>query len=380
MTDSMRVEVVELPRFDDLEERWRELEAVGDPSFFTGWDWIGCWLDNLPKSALPRLLVAESAGRTVGLGLLGRARVRRAKWISSRALHLNTVGDPYYDELTISHNGLLSTAGTERELWRRSIERLLKQNDWDEWVLAGMDSVEHLELTGLTSVHIVRLAQRPSYYVDLDAVRAGGRDYLGMLGPRTRYHVRRSIREYQALGPLHVEPAGSVAEAGVFMSELIRLHQAYWVDKGLPGSFANPFFRRFHAQLVERCFGKGIVQILKVRAGPNILGYLYSFVHRSRVLCYQCGFDYGLGVPHNRPGLVAHAKAVEFNLQLPHRVYDFLAGDARYKEELGTHSQEMHSVSLRRDRLRLRAADWLVSHKPAAARLRSRLRALAGRA
>jgi CelD/BcsL family acetyltransferase involved in cellulose biosynthesis len=64
------------------------------------------------------------------------------------------------------------------------------------------------------------------------------------------------------------------------------------------------------------------------------LGYLYNFQYGERVYSYQSGFSYSDDNRH-RPGLLAHALAIEQARQRGMRVYDFLAGDAPYKARLG---------------------------------------------
>jgi len=115
------------------------------------------------------------------------------------------------------------------------------------------------------------------------------------------------------------------------------LHQAYWQQKGLPGSFANPFFNEFHAELIRSHFAEGSIQLLRMSAGKAVLGYLYNFVDQGRVYNYQSGYDYELcQKQYSRPGFVTHVYAVELNRTAGHHIYDFMAGDSEYKQLLGS--------------------------------------------
>jgi CelD/BcsL family acetyltransferase involved in cellulose biosynthesis len=79
------------------------------------------------------------------------------------------------------------------------------------------------------------------------------------------------------------------------------------------------------------------------------------------VYSYQSGFNYE---EDNRlkPGLVSHRVAIEHCLAAGDAVYDFLAGDDRYKRSLGTHGGRLFWLTLQERRLsfslerRLRAA------------------------
>ena len=62
---------------------------------------------------------------------------------------------------------------------------------------------------------------------------------------------------------------------------------------------------------------------------------------------YQSGLDYGLIEKHARPGLVAHVLAAQHNAALGHDVYDFMAGESRYKLTLATLDEQMTWTTLR---------------------------------
>ncbi|HJX53845.1 MAG TPA: GNAT family N-acetyltransferase [Polyangia bacterium] len=344
----------------EVERDWRELESRSDRSFFRSWSWIGAWLGALPSAIRPELLRVTSEGRTVALGVLVRRRLRRHGVLLSRALFLNSTGDPDLDEITIEYNGLLCERGFEQESARACIEFLLSRDDWDEWFLDGVQDPGLSDRVPASGVRWVVRRQSKCHHVDLEALRGSGGEYLGLLGSNTRHNIRRSVREYEKLGPLVLESADTAEQVSAFFSGLRQLHQAYWQAKGLSGSFANPFFAEFHAHLVRTLFAEGSIQLLRLRAGNTIIGYLYNFVDRGRVYNYQSGFDYALcPKPYGRPGLVAHAHAVELNRRLGHLFYEFMAGDSQYKQALGVSSTDMVWLVAQRTRLRFWLEDCL---------------------
>ncbi|MEY4754083.1 MAG: hypothetical protein RJA44_1758, partial [Pseudomonadota bacterium] len=212
---------------------------------------------------------------------------------------------------------------------------------------------------------------RTSYGVDLAAVRHKQGDYLALLSSNTRSQIRRSIKEYEKLGPLRCTPATDAAQAQQFLDRLAELHQQHWVERGEPGAFASAHFRRFHAKLIERNHARGEIQLLRISVGERDLAYLYSFVLGGRVYFYQSGFDYALIEKHSRPGLVAHLYGVQHNAALGHLVYDFMAGDSRYKQNLATLNEPMTWTTLRKPawRFRLEQAlrEWRRRQRAAAA-------------
>lgn len=347
------VALVALPPREALEPEWRKLEERSDGSFFVGWSWIGCWIESLGGAADLRLVRATLDDRTVGLGILTASRERRHWFISSRTLRLHATGNPEFDVLTVECNGFLLERGLAEMAGLRMLAHLVEQeHEWDELYL---DALWHLPPRSVLHAN-TRASVRSSacYYVDLAKVRARSGDYLALLGPKTRSRIRRSCQEYEKFGTLRLQAAADASQALQFLDGLKALHQSYWVRRGEPGSFASPFFERFHKKLVQDAFARGEIQLIAIDAGARRLGFLYNFIYRGRVYNYQSGFDYGLCEKHNRPGLVAHSQAVVFNAACGHSIYDLLAGDVQYKRELGTAAGAMSWLIVQRDRFRFR--------------------------
>lgn len=350
---SIAVEFLRLPAIADLGVAWRALEQRSDCSFLTSWRWIGCWLDSLAGAAELRLLRAVLNDRVVGMGILSLHRHRRNGVIFSRTWHLHATGSRKFDILAVECNSFLVERGLEEQVSARMLNHLIEhEKKWDELALDGLSGRPSWPLAdGRTRV---RINKHANHYIALGAVREQKGGYLPLLGAKTRSRIRRSIREYEQFGPVVAQAAMEKSQALSFLDGLKKLHQNYWVGRGEPGAFANPFFDRFHHKLVHDGFDTGDVQIIAVNAGDRRLGYIYNFVYRGRIYNYQSGFDYELCERHNRPGLVAHACAIEFNARIGHEIYDFLGGDSEYKQALGTAAGSMSWVIVQRARLRFR--------------------------
>lgn len=338
-----------------LRTQWEALAQRSAPGFFLSWAWIGTWLDSLPHHVDVHLLQATSAGHTVGLALLVQHGWRKVRGVPVvPAWYLHSTGDMALDSLYIEHNGFLvdpawrgkaepamlshwahHTRGT-RELW---LPRLAD----DAWQARWCAALEKDSPRGWACD-----AQRlTAYAVDLHTVRRHSHDHLSTRSPTLRSQLRRSLKRYGEPGSVTLEAAASPAQALAFLDRLIALHQAHWISQGQPGAFATEGFVAFHRRLVQQQFADGRVQLLRLSAGNDDIGYLYGFVDQGRVLCYQSGFNYALGGPQSRPGYVAHLLAIEFNARLGHAVYDFMVGDERYKRDLANVEAQMHQVVLR---------------------------------
>jgi predicted N-acyltransferase len=167
-------------------------------------------------------------------------------------------------------------------------------------------------------------------------------DYLAGRSANTRQQIRRSDRLYERGGRLAVEVAGSVEAAHAMLDEMAVLHQATWSARGRPGSFAEPFFRRFHRALIASAVPRGEAALLKISCDQAVVGVLYNFVYRGRMSAYQSGFAYRAGEPQAKPGLTCHYRAIQFALDQGLDIYDFLAGEDRYKRSLADSSDRQN--------------------------------------
>ncbi|MEY2653841.1 MAG: hypothetical protein RLZZ524_869, partial [Pseudomonadota bacterium] len=279
-----------------LEGLWRDLAGRVGPaaSAFLDWPWIGAWLGMLPPQADVRVLQARLQGQVLGLALLVRTRRKLGALSFCEAWHLHASGDPVLDKICIEHNDFLVLPEHGDTL------RAAMLAHWQK--VAG--SAAELHLPGLVGEGWSRLLPagmtsedetKRSAGVALGPVREAKLDFTPLLSSHARRFVRRSIKEYQSvIGPLAVEVADSLTQAGQYLDELIRLHEAIWHKRGLSGAFAGRAVRDFHQRLIELAWPDGGVQLLRVRTGDKPMGYLYSFVRGGRLYVYQSGFDYGL--------------------------------------------------------------------------------------
>lgn len=349
----------------DLETRWRKLEAVCRPAFFLGWNWIGTWLDTL--AVAPWVVEVRLGEETVALACFEvRATVRR-KIVRSRTLYLNETGDPARDVVTLEYNRILCHPDHARAAEDAALDALLAKRGelWDELYVrnAPQDFAARLEALGL---QVWQRSEAPSAEIDLVSARQAG-GVLDTLSRNTRHQVRRSMRLYEdRYGPLALERARTVEEAFDFFARLGDLHQPYWQARGKPGAFAHPHYVSMHRALIARALPVGEAEVVRVRAGGHDIGYLYNFVRDGRVYFYLSGLRYE-DDPKFKPGLVTHVLCAEDHLGAGATVYDFMAGENRYKTQLGRAAEPLVSLTLQRRR----PVFWL---ERAAKALRDRLR------
>ncbi|MGE0548243.1 MAG: GNAT family N-acetyltransferase [Kofleriaceae bacterium] len=357
--DPVKLELLD-PYSATVEPTWRALEQAHPPSYFLSWGWIENWLACLPREHAPRFAVIRDGGDIVSAGFLARRTVFRHRVLPSRALYLNATGVPSIDNLWIEYNGLLG-----RDLPLDQLLQLISSS-WDELFLPGVTPAALGGLSeGNRTGYRIRLRKVPAFVVDLAKVRDKG--YLPSLGGQTRSQVRRAQRE---AGAHTIEVATSAAEALGFFNELVALHTKQWRDRGEPGAFADPWIMRFHRRLIAGRFAHGEIQLVRARTEDATFGCLYNFSYRGRILQYQSGFEQYEN-RHMKPGYVCHAAAIEHAAKAGHAVYDFLAGDMRYKDNLSTDRGELWWACVQRKRARFlledRLREWVHARRAARA-------------
>lgn len=324
----------------ELEILWRDLETRSTCSFFLTWPWIGSWLEQLPPEMDVRILQARSGNELIGIAALVKTRRKIGGVPICEAWYLHASGDPAYDKLCIEHNDFLVDKNRSEEI------RSAMVNGWAS--VSGHAAELHLPGlpgSGFASALAGDMHRedetKVSAGVALGAVRDAKLDFTPLLSSHARRFVRRSIKEYQTIGNLVVEEASSAQNAHEYLAGLIRLHEAIWQKRGLSGAFTGPGILAFHHRLIDLAWPDGTVQLLRVRAGEAVLGYLYGFERAGKIYVYQSGFDYALLEKHGRPGLVTHTLAIQHYAGRGSEYYDLLAGESQYKATVSTVNESM---------------------------------------
>lgn len=309
--------------------------------YFLTWGWVQAWLQELPNDCRVYFVQKSQNGETVLAFFVGIKSITRSKVFKIKQLCLNASGNNEYDNIWIEYNGFIFS----QENCHQNLMEILNgiPLSWDELYLPGLDPLAFPgnSLSSLSSpFRYVEDDSSLSPYVDLKKVRHVGGDYLSLLSANTRSQVKRSFRVLAKVGSVEVEIPDNLEHAFRIYREMVDLHQATWESRGQAGVFSSQLFCRFHERLIRNRFEKGEIQLLRIHADSNTIGCLYSFLWQGRVYFYQCGFNYSFG-EKVQVGLVSHVMAVQYNAMQGHDMYDFLAGEARYKKSLATDYNEM---------------------------------------
>ena len=360
----------------DLAARWRVLEAQSDRSFFLSWTWISTWLSQVKS---PVFLVSVHAPTPrdgpsdIALGLFGTSVERRHGVLPVRQLILHSNGEASLDAITIEYNNLLMARGYEQSVWPSVLSHLKSQTQisWREMIVPGALAAKINALEPAFARSYTR-SRSGSWRIDLATLRDNGireRDsFISTLSKNARGQIRRAFRRYEEFGEVRLEKASSMEDAKSFFAAMGKLNSEKWIACGREPIMDNSAFVNFHQQLIETGFSQGSIEMLCAKAGERHIGWLYNFCDRGRVLFYFSGFpaeqDNQL-----KPGLVTQVLAIEAHLKGDASVYDFMAGDDRYKQTLGARGPEIITIGFQQ-------SDPLLTLEALARRLKASFRAL----
>ncbi len=345
------------PRFA---ARWEKLAEGAEYSIFLSPLWIETWIETFGEVVNASLVSFCSAGLDIGACLVVHTAPSLAQPL--RKVSLNASGEPAGDTLYVELNDILCRPGWQSETAGALAEYLIGES-WDECRLDGFCSgtaydVLKMQFAGFD----IEEQWQASYHVDLAALRTSGLSYSKALGPGRSKYVQRKTSYHARLGELRVQAAASAAEALAMLEELAALNCRRFDALGRRGVWNSSRFAAFHRSFVQKSFGAGKIQMLRVTAGDETVGVLYNLVHQNKACFYQCGYNY-TDDKRLSPGVVTLALAIEYSREAGLDEFDFLAGDSAYKEWMSTGRRQLVWTRIRRRGPRVWMYDRLRSLK-----------------
>lgn len=334
-------------------DAWAAVAAqVGHVPLMVSWSWTATWLAHYGDTVDHRFVVAERDGRPCGVALLCGATRRRGP-VPVRQLCVGTAGEPAGESVCVEYNDVLCVPDARDDVIGLIAEVARTDRHWDELLVdGGIDADLAAVVARATPRSRFRHEAQASRFHDL-RLAAADADLASALASGPRRRLRSSLRAFVARGELTLEWPDDADGALAVLDELVDLHQARWRQAGLPGSFSSARFLAFHRQIVRELVPDGRAAVVRVRSDGQTVGCLYALMDGDRVLFYQSGLQ-AYDDNRLRPGLVAHALFMQACRERGFAIYDFLAGDHRYKRDLATGHVDLVWSRVERPRLRLR--------------------------
>lgn len=346
--NKISVKIVAL-NHDELKHQWCGLYTRAEHNIFLSWHWMSCWLEQLDSS--PLICQASCNDEIVGLALLTQKTYLKYGFIPTKQLFLHKSGDESLDQVWIEYNDFLLDKTSQNEVRLAMLDFITAKIKWDELHIGASEAkvLASCTLSGL--IKNDRWVNQ-SYKTDLATLRTNDTEYLAQLSKNTRYQINRSLKAYEAMGPITIEFAQSTEQALLWFAECGPLHIKRWSKTRVGSGYSNPNFVSFHQTLIKDCFDDGKIHLLKISAGNNVICYLYNLLEGKDVKFYLAATDFNNTNKKLKPGLIAHYLAIKEYTKRGADTYDFMAGESQYKRSLSSSSSRVLVSCFQRNSLR----------------------------
>ncbi len=352
--------VRDIAGWDALEGEWKALfDASPTASPALRWEWQRDWwalygpvcADARPGDESLRIAAVRRDGRLIGLLPLYVNRGGTAPFHVRRLMFLST-GEAEEEELCAEYPDLLHLPG-EAETCTALLRAAILQDpaaDWDRLELENLSARSPLlEWSADRSpVSVEARELGPGYTADLSR---GFEGYLESLSPNSRAQARKHLRKAEQAGAA-VEFARDPESAAPIFAELCRLHQSRWQTAGKPGCFGAARFEEFHFRQAMRGVASGEALLARLRWNDETLAVVCAYTAAAKCDFYVSGAKLQEVEGIKSPGILLHLLITKELCARGVEVYDYLAGDSRYKQQLTTGVEPRFALHMERPTLR----------------------------
>jgi CelD/BcsL family acetyltransferase involved in cellulose biosynthesis len=242
---------------------------------------------------------------------------------------------------------ILSAGVIEKEVCRSVFSFLInKINNWDMLLLDDIASDSSLLLAGRTYANDHGLRSK-SYQTTTNPffkITQPWEAYFQALGKKTKKNFRWGMNQLNKLGETRFFrfPDGCHMPLEQALSEMMRLHEACWNDRGRPGVFQRKSFRQFHKMISQKFYETQRLALFFLFCGDMPIAAEYGFTYRNKFYSYQAGYDpaykkFGIGK-------LMQILTLKYFIDKGYQEFDFLRGELAYKDKYA--DQKRHNVRL----------------------------------
>lgn len=310
-----------------LEEKWDNLLSHSSSNnYFLRWEWLWNWWEvfKAENRELYILLIEKENGELVGIApfyLSGRCLggiypVRRLMFLGTQTEGGGAVGSEYMN--------IISKKGEEAAIAEYILEYIIMHKVCDEIYLSKMD-------TSCTSfVQIKKIASREGIFTLVDnksispyiKLPSSWDEYLSGLSSSVRYRIRKERRRHENSSKITIRKTRDKIELANDFEDFIRLHQARWVSRQMPGAFSNDKFTLFHKKIVNSLIKNGQLDLIFLSVDGRSKAAMYNIVYNNIIYFYSSGLD--IGDTKGALGLLLHSHCIEEAICKGMDEYDFM--------------------------------------------------------
>jgi hypothetical protein len=319
-------------QMEELAHKWLALEGKANSSAFVAWFWVKQWLAQKNLTTNNCLCVEVIQGQeTVGLALFG-IKIKRVFWgLNFNQYFLHKSGNIKEDQTWIEHNTFLVHKDNEQELVDEICQELTKIEQIDD-IKIGLSSPQFVDTLNFSGFKLRTVLSSLGYLANLTGFSTLN-DYLASLSKNTRSHIKRSIKLLNEQSPLRLALATDFSEKDNVLKSIADLHRIKWRSTVYGSGFDNPCFYKFHQELIQIEQSAQNCRLYTLYQNDIALGHLYLLTHGDRWSFYLSALHFNAD-NRIKVGLVIHSLVIEQAIKEGIMVYDFLAGEAQYKNSL----------------------------------------------
>jgi CelD/BcsL family acetyltransferase involved in cellulose biosynthesis len=361
--------------WEQLLERSRGHHTALTPTWLIAW-----WRVFGPEGGRRlRALVVRDGRELVGLLLLVARRSVYRRILPMQRLEILASGEDQKDEIYSEYLGPIARAGREVEVAAALARHLDDDRDsWHEIVLTALDEQSPVvrALPPAFGAHGLACERQFNAKCPFIALPKRWDDYLAALSSDNRYMVRRSLRDFERWAGKRwtIEIATTHEDLARGKAILQRLHEHRWNSGGIAGAFSSTLFSRFHDLVMPELLDRGELDLRWLVVDGAPIAASYCVVRDNRLYYVQGGraTDVPKGV---RPGIVLHLHTIRAAIEAGRLEYDFLGGDARYKDQLATSVRTLIELRVMRPSVPSAVRSALEASRKVYVRARAALRA-----
>jgi CelD/BcsL family acetyltransferase involved in cellulose biosynthesis len=314
---------VRLEGFETIVPEWRRLfQASAHATPFQSPDWLQPWWDCC-GSGDPTIVTIRYRGELIGLAPLYIAGGTVRFLGSSISDYGDAIAAPAWDQI-VADSVIDALSSLE-----------------SQWTLCDLDELR------LTSPLL--LARMPARY----QVTVAASSICPQVDLRESHLSRKARRNLDSARRRLEQEFRDVRfetlrddDAGNFVEEFVRLHEARWRERDQPGVLADAAVKNFHRAAIPRLQRQGLARLHVLRSGDRTLSVLYCLAHAQTLYYYLGGFDPSVG--RLGPGSLLIDYAMDQARREGLETMDFLRGAECYKYVWGAVDSRNRRLQIRR--------------------------------
>lgn len=330
----MRIPQVQIKLVANLDALWprkAEWNALVERSttntVFQTLEWQRSWWCAFGSNARSLVLLAEAAGRMVGVAplMLSRQRIlgRQRRVVEFIGAHSADYCDFIVD-------------AEERPVASLMLKWLIDHAD--QWDLLHL--IDIAETSPLLDVLPQMFAGR-GYTTDLQPLYECPTRLFGDRAADQRLLRKKDIREasnqLRRQGQLEFSPYTAAAQIDAYLDLFFQQHTERWAQTGTPSSFRDDRQRSFYRALVHLLAPNGWVLFSTVSFNQVPISFDFAYDYGNRIYGNKSTFDPHYG--RYSPGTLHIKYLLEYAMEREARELDFTKGEEKYKYRFANHAR-----------------------------------------